>query len=800
MKIAAGQQLLHYRLIGKIGEGGMGVVWSAEDTRLHRQVALKFVADEKAADPEAVARHLREARAASALNHPNICSIHDIGEWHGAPFIVMELLEGRSLQSRIESGPTALGEAIEIAIQIAGALAAAHARGIVHRDVKPANIVVAASGQAKILDFGLAKLATTPGRGLGFEDSTRLDVTAPGALVGTISYMSPEQALGKELDARTDVFSLGVVLYELVTTRRPFEGTTSAAVFDAILHQEPSPLSGATSRIPPELERIVRKALEKTPEMRYQSAADLGTDLARFRRDSGALPELPATESRRSFRRWTIPLAAGVLALVAWLWPRLTGDAGENAMIAPTPAESLTLAVLPFENIGQDPGQEYFSDGMTEEMITVLGGASPERLRVIARTSSMRFKGSTATAREIGRRLDVRYLVEGSVRRQGDVVRISATLIDAGDETQVWTNSFDGTLEDIFGLQNRVARQIAEALAVKLLPRQVLAGGAYSPDPRAYDEYLTGRFWDHKGTETGWKEAIAHYRRAAEIDPGYALAFASLSQTSSTLASWTTVPPEAPLQVAKEAMERAFEIDPDLADAQVARAYYLLLGEWQWRRADEAFRRALASNPTNPGMAYHWYGHFLSFANRHEEALAAFTAALRLDPLSALHRACLGLTQVAAGELELADHSLQRALELAPELPIAYQWLGLLRERQGRPEDALAAWSRGADLGQRTGLFIAPLGYGYGRLGRFDDARAILGELRSGGERGYVAELNLARVYAGLGDLDRAFELLEIALSKREPWILALRIGPGFDNLRGDPRFASLLRRTEVDS
>jgi tetratricopeptide (TPR) repeat protein len=411
----------------------------------------------------------------------------------------------------------------------------------------------------------------------------------------------------------------------------------------------------------------------------------------------------------------------------------------------------------------------------------------------------MRFKGSDASVKEIGNILGVSHVVEGSVRRQGNLVRISAKLIDAEDETQVWTNSFDGTLDDIFGLQNRVANQIAEALAVTLLPESGITGRDYAPDPSAYEEYLTGRFWDHKGTEQGFRKAIDHYKKAVEIDPGYALAYASLSQTYSTLASWTTVSPVEPLREAKAAMDRAFELDPDLADAHVAKAYYLLLGEWEWRQADEAFQLALAMNPTNPGMAYHWYGHYLSFASRNQDALDAFTAALRLDPLSALHQACLGLTQVANGDLDLADRSLQRALELAPELPIAHQWLGLLRERQGRLEEAVAAWENGALYGQRTGLFVGPLGYGYARLGKVEKARRVLEELESGGENGYVAELNLARVYAGLGQTDEAFEQLEIAFSKREPWILGLRIGPGFDTLRDDPRFADLLRRIGVE-
>ena len=413
----------------------------------------------------------------------------------------------------------------------------------------------------------------------------------------------------------------------------------------------------------------------------------------------------------------------------------------------------------------------------------------------------MRFKGGGASVREIGTQLRVSHVVEGSVRRQGNQVRISATLIDAADETQVWTNSFNGTLDDIFGLQTSVANQIADALAIALLPGSTAGSREYVPDPRAYEEYLSGRFWEHKETEEGWKVAIVHYERAVEIDPRYALAYASLSQTCSTLSSWTTVAPEGPLRKAKAAMERAFELDPNLPEAHAARAYYRLLGEWKWDEVDESFRSALAMNPINSGMAYHWWGHYLTFAGRDQEAIDAFKAALRLDPLSALHRACLGGAHVAAGDLDLADRSLEWALELNPQLPVAYNWLGRLREHQGRLDDAVGAWEEGARLAGGSALLSGTLGYGYGRIGEADKAREVLEGLKSGlgSSEGYVAELNLARVYAGLGEADRAFEQLEIAYSKREPWILALKVGPGFDTIRDDPRFAELLRRIGVE-
>jgi TolB-like protein/Flp pilus assembly protein TadD len=1218
--IEAGQQLSHYRLIKKIGEGGMGVVWKAEDTRLHRHVALKFVPEAGTRNTDAVDRHLREARAASALNHPNICAIHDIGEWEGRRFIVMELLEGRGLDEQISSGPLDVDNAIELAIQIADALDTAHGKGIVHRDIKPANIFVTDRGPCKVLDFGLAKLTTDAEGKPGPDDATRtsLDATTPGSVMGTVSYMSPEQALGKPLDARTDVFSLGVVLYEMITGRRAFAGTTSAAVFDAILNRAPTAPVELNDKVPAELERIVNKALEKAPAFRYQSAAGVVADLRRLRRDSTtSAPAAPATgrlASRRAplafgtvavlllivagvwwvrdrdktgseasapqtpsvvtglriavlpfatddpeqsyfgegltgeiitelsrydelavmpcrsgpcepdgadareigreigvryvlqgtvqstperirvtvhladgrdgrsvwghtfdsertaqdlfdlqdeltrqvviaiagshgalaraelphlrrrppeslashdcvFRaydylqnshtaevhlvareclervirdepdyveglawlaylyaeefhhRWNEPegeydsrvravrmgeravalddanqLAHGllgvaavfsgnrergiaemqravalnpsgnptVLALLAYylafqgdletsvpiarrleelvpsppghqdaplmvshfvhgryeqaliraqernsgpgqlidpvflaatlgqlgrideasaaldelreLWGMLCAQIGcdgldidmlrqelvERWAVAEPLADKLieglrkaglqearrvTLAVLPFGNIGDDPDQEYFAEGMTDEMITVLGSVNPERLGVIARTSSRRLKDSEATVREIREQLGVSHVVEGSVRRQGNEVRISATLIDAADETAVWTESFNGTLDNIFELQSDVAGRVADALAVTLLPGTDPAERKYVPTPRAYEAYLAGRFEAHKETEFGFKRAIAHYERAVTIDPDYALAHATLSQVCSILASWTTVEPQARLRRAKDAMERAFEIDPDLPEAHVARAYYLLLGEWRWNEVDDAFRTALAKKPIDPGMAYHWWGHYLTFAGRDTDAIAAFDSALRMDPLSALHAGCLGSAQVAADRIDAAERSFERALQLNTNNPVVHTWLGRLREKQGRLDDAVAEWVTGARLAGGTGAFSAPLGYGYGRIGETEKAREVLEGLKAGrnSTEGYVAEINLAQVHAGLGETDEAFEMLEIAVRKREPWILALRVGPGFDTIRNDPRFADLLRRIGVE-
>ena len=435
---------------------------------------------------------------------------------------------------------------------------------------------------------------------------------------------------------------------------------------------------------------------------------------------------------------------------------------------------------------------------MTEEMITILGNANPERLGVIARTSAMYYKKRDVTIENIGRELGVGYILEGSVRRQREKIRIAANLIRVEDQTQLWSKNFDGTMDDIFMLQSNVANQIAEALAVELLQGSYLTNRIHTPDPQAYEEYLTGRFFAHKGTEENWQKAIEFYEEAVRIDPGFALAYAALSHAYSAWATWHTISPKIAYDKAKTAADEAFRLNPNLADAHSALAFIAMFFEWNWKKAEEQFRLALELNPSD-GETYHFYGHYLLFMDRDDESIEAFNNALRIDPLSALHRNCMGNTYLQNEEFVLAESSIKKAIELSPELHVGYYVLGLLRERQNKLEEAILAWEKAVQYSDRLPTYLGALGYGYGKSGRTDKAYEILEELELKSRDGYVAAMDISKVYAGLGNTDRAFELLEETYSNRDPWIFGLKVAPGFDTIRDDPRFLDLLRRIGVE-
>jgi len=723
MSIRPGQQLLHYRLIEKIGEGGMGVVWKAEDTRLHRHVALKFVPEERAQDAQAVERHLREARAASALNHPHICSIYDIGEWEGRHFIVMELLEGRSLQQHIGRNPMEVEDAIELTIQIADALAAAHAKGIIHRDIKPTNIFVIGDGssspRAKMLDFGLAKLSVDPTSESGEDDATEtaLAMTTPGTVVGTVSHMSPEQALGKELDPRTDIFSLGVVLYEMITARRPFEGDTSAAVFDAILNRAPTAPVEINTEVPAELENIVNKALEKDPALRYQSAADLCADLKRMRRDSsaGRVAATPPPVAAGSGRRW-VRVSGAVIVLLAVVLTAIvlrrsaehdaslevtTPVTGGDLSAGQSSSRGPSIAVLPFTNAGGDPDQEYFSDGLTEDIITEL--SRYHELSVMARSSTARYKNSDVDVREIGADLEARYVLQGSVGKTGQRIRLRVQLSDSHDGRLVWGSNYerDLTASDLFELQDELTQQVVNAIA-----------GSYGALTRA-------------------ALPTARSKPPANLD-----SYDCVLRTYEYLQVHT---PENHL-AARNCLEVVTETYPDYIDG-LAWLAYLYAEEYHHRwneRTDEyvALDRArdLAERAVRLDNANHVAHGALSlihtFSGEHERARIEGRRTIELSPNNALWLAVLGANLTQQEDFERGSQMVRKAIALSPH-PQSWITMPLFHDHyyHGRYHEALAA----AQAMDTSGDFRGPLflAAAYGQLGRPDEAGPAIEELRA---------------------------------------------------------------------
>jgi len=778
-----GRTISHYKILEKLGEGGMGVVYKAEDTKLDRFVALKFLPPHLSQDEENKQRFIHEAKAASALDHSNICTIYEIGETEDQQmFIGMACYEGESLRERIKRGPLPIDEAIDIATQIGQGLAKAHAKEIIHRDIKPANILITKDEQVKIVDFGLAKLAG------------RTMLTKEGTTLGTVAYMSPEQINGEEVDCRTDIWSLGVGLYEMLTGKLPFKGDYEQAIIYSILNEKVN----LSANLPQEINKICKKALAKNPDERYENVEQILDDLSDIKNEGGDQPVYSKSLLKKNKDKKKSILAISAVMVCILLIAAIFYFDFFKASDGVVSSERKMLVVLPFANFGNEPEQEYFADGMTEEMITILGNANPKRLGVIARTSAMHYKRRDVTIENIGQELGVGYILEGSVRRQGEQVRIAAKLIQVEDQTLLWSKNFDSTMDDIFMLQSNVATQIAEALAVELLQGSHLTNRTHTPDPQAYEEYLTGRFFAHKGTEESWRKAINYYKEAVRIDPEFALAYAALSHAYSTWSTWNTILPKIAYDKSKIAADKAFRLNPNLADVHSALAAIAMFFEWNWQKAEEQFRLALELNPSE-GDAYHEYGHYLSFLDRDDESIKAFKNALRLDPLSAYHRNCMGNAYIKKGEFGLAESSIKKSLELAPESPLIYHTLGFLRERQNRLKEAILAWQKAVQYSNRLPLYLGVLGYGYGKSGQTEKAHKILEELELKSRLGYVAAMDISKVYAGLGDTDKAFAFLEKAFTNRESWIFGLKVDPGFDTIRNDPRFSNLLRRIGVE-
>ncbi len=825
--LSENSNISHYRIVRKIGAGGMGEVYLAEDIELERQVALKVLLAEIAMDEDRVRRFVQEAKAASALNHPNILTVYEIGSFENSRFIATELIKGETLRERLRGEPLTLREVLDAVVQIASALNAAHSAGIVHRDIKPENIMLRDDGLVKVLDFGLAKLTEKKTENLDTEGETRAQVkTSPGMVMGTVNYMSPEQARGKEIDGRSDVWSLGVVIYEMLTRRLPFAGETANDSIAAILTREPAPLDGNT---PPELQRIVRKALQKKADERYQTVKDFLLDVKNLKRElefaeeleRSQLPHLSkaanvdasqpienatailpaAIQTQNSLTRQTSSaeyiagevkkhrrsFALGSLVLLALLgagvWFFFLRSSTDNAPID-------SIAVLPFENKSGNPDSEYLSDGLAESLIYRL--SQMPNLKVSPTSSVFRYKGKEIDVQKIGSELGVKAVMSGRIVQRGDNLTISVELADARNNKVIWGEQYERKMSELLATQREIAAAITQKLQLKLSGGEKALTKKYTDNNEAYQLYLKGRFHFARRTKEDILRSIELFREAVKFDPNFALAHVGVAESFAVMPSFSYISPKEAVPQAKAAIAKALEIDSELPEAHTVAGLIAATYDWNWAEAEREFKRALELDPNLAITHYRYAWVFLSPMGRHTEAIAEMKRAMELEPLSLVQGANFAAVYVYARQYDLALEQAKKTYDLDPNFFGAQVWLSHAYNAKGMYAESLLI-SEKASLAVYE--FEFQKSYAYAKAGRRKEAEEVISRWRERQKSRYVMSYWLAAAYAALGEREAAFAELEKAYQARDWFLTRINTDPFMDSLRDDPRFNDLVKR-----
>jgi serine/threonine protein kinase len=780
-----GTTISHYEVLEKLGEGGMGMVYKARDIQLGRFVAIKILIPATGESPDRQARFIQEARAASSLNHPNIITIHDIVKTDDGDCIVMEFVRGQTLGDIVAHGRMPAVDCLKISMQIADALAAAHSIGIVHRDLKPANVMVTPEGRAKVLDFGLAKLEAGEGA-IDFGDTdTTLSIhladngrprTAEGAIIGTVAYMSPEQAEGRRIDGRSDIFSFGSVFYEMLTGQRAFQGASGLETLTAVLRDQPRELEASSVEMPGEVQEVVARCLKKDPDQRFQSMSDV----------------------KNALEQIYFASRSGIMTMTSGVWKR----------VAAAPAMP-SIAVLPFLNLSSDKENEYFSDGLAEEIINAL--ARVENLRVTARTSAFAFRGAEQDVRKIGETLNVNSVLEGSVRKSGNRVRISVQLISVAEGNNLWSERFDREMTDVFEIQDEISQNIVGKLKVRLTS-QTESGADHSPQPiaspvkrytenlDAYNLYLKGRYELYKMTREGFDASRNLFEEAIRLDPNYALAHDGLAYCWYSQGFMGFVAPKEAMPKAKASVRRALELDETVAESHATLGAILALFDWDWAGAERSLKRSIELNGSSPTARDVYAFYFLRPAGRIDEAISEVQIALSLDPLSILFRVHLGFLFYVKHEYERSIAQYRKVLEMNQQYYLAHAMMGPAYAMNGDFLKALDCYTQ-ARVADADSKFVDSLeAMTLALAGRRQEAKTLLDSVMLRAARDYISPVSIAYVCTAMGDKDAAFEHLDQAIADRDPNVLGLKSNPAFDSLRDDARYRALLRKMQLDN